>query len=241
MRCICVIVAVTVMLAGCDSDAPDGEGPLTVSAAASLAEVLPALDPDARHNLAGSDRLALQIRGGSRVDVFVSASARYTDELHREGLLERPVVIARNRLVVIVPRENPARISRAADLTRPGVRLVLALDTVPVGGYARDLLRALGLEAALANVVSEATDVRGVVTPVALGEADAGIVYRTDVPPVAADVTEIPLPDRAQPAITYGAAVATATTRPEAARTSLERLTGPEGRRLLTDAGFSVP
>jgi molybdate transport system substrate-binding protein len=234
-------VAAVLVLAGCGSGDPGAEAPLTVSAAASLTEVLPRIEPDARYNVAGSDRLALQIREGSRVDVFVSASTRYTDELHREGLLERPVVIARNRLVVIVPRKNPAGITRVADLARPGVRLVLALDTVPVGGYAREALRELGLEAALANVVSEATDVQGVVTPVALGEADAGIVYRTDVPPVAADVAEIPIPDRAQPVIAYGAAVTTVTTRPAAARAYLARLTGPEGRRILTDAGFDIP
>jgi molybdate transport system substrate-binding protein len=218
--------------AGSTGDRPE---PVTVYAAASLAGVLPELAPDAAVSLAGSDRAAFQIAQGAPADVFLSAGSEHTDRLFARGLLERPVVFARNTLVLVTPSANPAGISSAADLTRPGVRLVIGTASVPVGAYARRLLRRAGLGRALANVVSEETDVRGVVAKVALGEADAGIVYRTDV---ADGVRSLPLPARAQPGVVYTAAATSASRRPEAARAFVRVLIGPRGRALLRRAGF---
>ena len=209
-------------------------------AAASLAEAFPAIDEAPRYSFAGSDTLALQIRQGAPADVFASAAPRYTQELFREGLVERPQPLAANRLAVIVPAGNPAGIRAVDDLAARGVRLVLASEEVPVGGYAREALRTLALGAALRNVVSEEPDVKDVVGKVALGEADAGVVYTTDARAAGDRVRVVPVPARAQPDIRYEIAVVASAPHPEAARAFVALATGPEGRAALARAGFAV-
>ncbi len=211
----------------------------TVLSAASLGDLFRAMAPRLRHSSGGSDGLAFQIRQGAPADVYVSADERLPRELHAEGLVEAPVVIARNRLAVVVPRANPARLRSVRDLARPGVRLVLADATVPAGGYSRTVLRRLGLDAALANVVSEEPDVRGVATKVALGEADAGIVYRTDVRAIRDRVIVLPVPARVMPRIAYSAAVTTGARDPATARAFIAYLRGADGRRWLRAYGFT--
>ena len=175
-------------------------GPLDVYAAASLAEVFPQIDPDARFSFAGSDELATQIREGAPADVYAAASSKYPQELFDEGLVEEPVTFASNRLVLIVPRGNPAGDrERRRTCCEPGTRLVVAAEGVPVGDYTRTVLETLGLSAALDNVVSNEDDVKGVAGKVALGEADAGFVYATDVMPVREAVRVIELPEGSQP------------------------------------------
>src|SRR5205085_11262248 len=142
---------------------------------------------------AGSQQLAAQIDQGAAADVFASADERWMTSVKDHGhVAGEPVRFVRNRLVVIVPKMNPARIHRIQDLTRRGVKLVIGADTVPVGRYSRTMLRnlerdpAFGPEFAsrtLRNVVSEEENVKSVVGKVQLGEADAGIVYRSDVTP----------------------------------------------------------
>lgn len=210
-------------------------------AAASLAEVLPEIDPDARYSFAGSDELATQIREGAPADVYAAASSTYPQELFAAGLVEKPFTFASNRLVLIVPRANPASIESAEDLVHSGTRLVLAAEGVPVGDYAREALTRLGLSAALANVVSNEDDVKGVAGKVALGEADAGIVYATDAAPLGDDVLVFDLPGRAQPAIEYQVAVASESDDPEAARAFIDRLLSDAGREALARAGFGLP
>jgi molybdate transport system substrate-binding protein len=214
---------------------------ITVYAAASLTAVFPRIDAKPRYSFAGSDQLALQIEQGAPADVFASASPRYTQELFRRGLVLKPRTFARNRLVLIVPRSNPAHLASVFDLKRPGVRLVLAAASVPVGKYARQVLARLGLNAALRNVVSEEQDVKGVVGKVVLGEADAGLVYVTDVKPVAGKVRAIPVPPRGQPVVRYEIAVVKASGRRAAAEAFVARVLGPVGRRQLVAAGFLLP
>ena len=114
-------------------DAPAGE-PLTVYAAASLTEAFPRVDPTARFQFAGSNQLALQIRQGAPADVFASASPLYTQQLYRDGLVERPRTFATNSLVLAVPRRNPADIHTVQDLARrPKLRLVVAGPKAPIG------------------------------------------------------------------------------------------------------------
>jgi molybdate transport system substrate-binding protein len=221
------------------STAAAGDRP-TVLAAASLAEAFPAIAKAPRYSFAGSDTLALQIRQGAPADVFASAAPNYTQGLYREGLVGRPHPLAANRLAVIVPAGNPAGIRAVADLTAPGITLVLASEDVPVGGYAREALRALGLGAALGNVVSEEPDVKDVVGKVALGQADAGVVYTTDARAAGDRVRVVPVPARAQPDIRYEIAVVASAPHPEAARAFVARATGPEGRAALARAGFAV-
>lgn len=214
--------------------------PITVFGAASLTQVLPRIDRAPRYSFAGSDQLALQLQHGAPADVYAAASPKYPELLYREGLLRKPVVFATNRLVVVVPRRNPARIGSVYDLRRRGVKLVVGDASVPIGAYTRQILSELGISAdVLANVVSEETDVKGIVGKVALGEADAGIVYATDARTVAARVKVVPLPAWAQPPIRYEIAVVKGG-REAAARAFVARVTGKVGRTALARAGFGV-
>jgi molybdate transport system substrate-binding protein len=230
------LAAVAVLLSACGG----GGGDVTVFAAASLTDVFEELSDEARFNFAGSDELATQIREGGRADVFASASPRYTRALFREGLIERPRVFAVNRLVLIVPR--PAtEVGSVRDLERPGVRLVLGAPTVPVGEYARAALARLDLEGALDNVVSEEHDVKGVVAKVGLGEADAGIVYATDVRAVADDVRALPVPASAQQLVRYEIAVVRGAEHRDEAEEFVDLLVADRGRLALRRAGFGLP
>jgi molybdate transport system substrate-binding protein len=214
---------------------------LDVYAASSLAEVFPELDADARYSFAGSDELAAQIREGAQADVYAAASSKYPQELFEEDLVEEPVSFASNRLVLIVPRGNPAAIESVEDVQQPGTRLVVAAEGVPVGDYTRTVLETLGLSAALANVVSNEDDVKGVAGKVALGEADAGFVYATDVTPVADRVLSFELPDDAHPPIEYQVAVVVGSDDANEARAFVDALLGDDGREALENAGFVLP
>jgi molybdate transport system substrate-binding protein len=231
--------AVVVAVAGCGGASPEPR--LTVFAAASLTEVFPAIDERPRYSFAGSDELAVQIREGAPADVYAGASAAHARSLHQEGLVREPRVFATNRLVVIVPDENPARLASVHDLRRRPAKLVIGARGVPVGDYTREALETLGAEHLLAQVVSEEQDVKGVAAKVALGEADAGFVYATDVPSVAERVRVIELPRRAQPRIEYLIAVVTASKQRAAAEAFVEEILAARGRNALRDAGFGAP
>ena len=226
--------------AGCGGSNAGSE-PLDVYAAASLAEVFPEIEPDANFSFAGSDELATQIREGAPADVYAAASSKYPQELYDEGLVAEPVTFATNRLVLVVPKANPGAIESVEDLLRPGTRLVVAAEGVPVGDYTRTVLETLGLSAALENVVSNEDDVKGVAGKVALGEADAGFVYATDVTPVTDRVLAIERPNDAQPPIEYQVAVVVDSDDEDAAAEFVEKLLGAEGRAALERAGFGVP
>jgi molybdate transport system substrate-binding protein len=217
-------------------------GNFTVFAAASLTEVFPKIDAKPRYSFGGSDQLALQIRQGAPADVFASASPKYTQLLYHDGLVRKPVTFATNKLIVIVPRSNPAGLHSVYDLRRSGVKLVIGDQGVPIGSYTRQLLDALGIkDAVLRNVVSQETDVKGIVAKVALGEADAGFVYVTDARPVASKVQKIFLPDWAQPPIRYQVAIVKSTPRQVGARAFIRKLLSKRGRLLLKRAGFGLP
>jgi molybdate transport system substrate-binding protein len=235
---VALAVAMVALLAG---PASAGTARLTIYAASSLTEVFPKIDARARYNFAGSDDLALQISQGAPADVFASASSKYTQDLYRRGLLERPRTFAMNRLTLIVPRANPAHIRTVFDLRRPGIRLVLAGPSVPIGKYARQVLARLGLNAALRNVVSDERDVKGVAGKVVLGEADAGLVYVTDVKPIVGKVRAIGIPARGQPTVCYEIAVTRASRHAVAARAFLRRVLSGVGRGHLAAAGFLLP
>jgi len=222
--------------------AVSGGTPITVFAAASLTQVFPRIDPSQRYSFAGSDQLALQIRQGAPADVFASASPRYTELAYRDGVVLKPVVFATNKLIVLVPRGNPAGIHSVYDLRRPGVKIVIGDRTVPIGTYTRQILDALGITADVTkNVVSEETDVKGIVSKIALGEADAGLVYLTDAKAVAGETRTITLPDWAQPPIRYEVAVVSSSSHRAAARAFIAKVTSKRGRHLLAQAGFGLP
>lgn len=242
MRLLAALVLLPLALAlALPAAASTGADRLTVLAAASLTDVLPKIDRTQRYTFAGSDQLAAQISLGAPADVFLAASPAAPRALYREGLVYRPVVFATNRLVLVVPRANPARIRTVFDLRRPGIKLVVGRDGVPIGAYTRAALRNLGLSSVLRNVVSEETDVRSILAKVALNEADAGFVYATDVRSAAGRARGIALPGRALPRIRYELAVVRSTTSLSDARAFVRRVQGPAGRRALRQAGFGLP
>jgi len=202
-----------------------------------------------RFNFAGSQQLAIQLEQGAVADVFASADARWMTYAADRGLLRGDAqVFARNRLVVIVPSTNPARIQRLQDLARSGVKLVLGADAVPVGRYSRMALQALSKDPAfggdyatrvLKNVVSEEENVKSVVGKVQLGEADAGMVYRSDVTnSVARFLKVLTLPESVDIVAAYPIAAVSAGADSAAARAFLDLVLSAEGQRVLQKRGL---
>ncbi len=227
-------LATVLALAACGGG--DDDKALVVFAASSLSGVAEKIDPGADVVFGGSNDLAAQIRDGAKAGVFLSASAKPLTELRAQGLVEPPSVFASNLLVIIVPATNSAKVNHIVDLTRAGVKLVLGAEGVPIGDYARESLELAGLGAALENVVSLEEDVKGVVSKVALGEADAGIVYATDVAAAGDDVRSYPISDYFQPRIRYYAAIVSPGS--DSAEQYLDKLLGPQGKATLRRAGF---
>lgn len=212
---------------------------ITVFAAASLTNVFPNIDAHPRYSFAGSNTLAAQIEQGAPADVFASANMLLPLRLYHETLCSKPVVFTRNRLVVIVPRSNSAHLRRVHDLTRRGVKVVVADKSVPVGAYTITVLRHLHLlRKVMRNVVSRETDVREVLAKVALGEADAGFVYRTDAKVDAGKVQRIRIPRKAQPNVRYGICILRRSHHKAAAKAFTRRVLSPAGQRKLEAAGF---
>ena len=236
-----LLLAVAAAAASAAPERSTADRPI-VLAAASLTEVLPRIAPDGRYSFGSSNALAEQIRRGAPFDVYLSASPLHTRALRDEGLVRKPVPFATNSLVLIVPKANPARIRTVADLARrPKLRLVVAGPKVPIGLYTREVLKRLGLLKVLQKTVSLEPDVKGVVGKVALGQADAGFVYRSDVKPVASRVRAIGIPARAQPTVTYELAIASRPADLEAAQDFVIAVLGPDGRRELRAALFGLP
>lgn len=236
-----------VMLLGCGASVPRE---LNVSAAMSLKEAFTELEAafEAKHpgldvvfNFAGSQILAAQIVEGAQVDVFASADDIQMERAASSGRVGAVSAFATSRLVLITPAGDRGKISSVSDLTRPGVRLVLAGPTVPAGAYAREALAQLGVgEQALANVVSNEENVRGVVGKVAAGEADAGIVYVTDVTPaLAPKLKRIELGVAIWPR--YQVAALKDSIRPREAQRFVEMVLGAEGQATLARHGFLPP
>jgi molybdate transport system substrate-binding protein len=217
---------------------------VNVYAAASLRDVFRRIDGRPAFNFLGSNQLQLQIQRGAPADVFAAASPREPGALFRGGRCSLPRTFATNQLVLIVPRNNPARIRTVADLNRGAAkRLVVGGPGVPVGAYTRRLLEKLRLTAVLRrNTVSEEANVSGVVSKVALGSADAGFVYATDARIARGRVAAIRLPTYAQPPIRYDICVVRrrgADTR--GADAFVRRVLSPRGRALLRAGGFGLP
>jgi molybdate transport system substrate-binding protein len=215
---------------------------ITVYAAASLTQVFPHIDKAPRYSFAGSDQLAAQVRAGAPADVFASASPKQTELLYHDGLLRKPVVFATNKLIVIVPRSNPARVGSVYDLRRRGLKVIVGTPTVPVGAYTRQVLHSLGITGdVMSNVVDQEPEVKSIVAKIALGEGDAGFVYKTDARPAGRRITGIPIPTWAQPPIRYEIGVVKRSSHRAAATAFIKRVTSLRGRRLLVQAGFGLP
>jgi molybdate transport system substrate-binding protein len=211
---------------------------ITVYAAASLTDVFPKIDRGPRYSFGASSTLAAQITQGAPADVFASANTTIPAQLFAGGLVQKPVVFTRNRLVLVVPTSNPAVIHSVYDLRKPGVKLVIAAAAVPVGSYTLQVLKQMGLTSVLSNVVSRESDVRSVLSKVALGEADAGFVYSTDAKTVPGKVRVIKIPAWAQPKVTYAMAVVSSSGNKAAARRFIQEVIGKAGQKKMRAAGF---
>jgi molybdate transport system substrate-binding protein len=238
-RAFLALIAAAVLAAGAHAASPPR---LTVFAASSLTNVLPRIDSADRYSFGGSNALTAQIAQGAPADVFAAANTKLPAQLHSDGLCGPTVIFARNALVVVVPRANPAHVAKLRDLARRGVKVLVAAAGVPVGDYtAKVLARARLLKAIERNVVSRESDVRDVLAKVALGEADAGFVYATDARTVAGKVKVVSIPARDQPVVAYGACVVTASTHRAPATTFLRALLAPRAQSALRRAGFLKP
>jgi molybdate transport system substrate-binding protein len=231
---------------------------LTVFAAASLTDAFGdiATGFEAAHpgvkvvlNFGSSSTLAAQLAEGAPADVFASANGKQMSVARRAGRTADPIhVFAQNRLVIAVPADNPAHIQALRDLARPGVLLVVAAPDVPVRDYTDRMLEQVAAvpaygqtyrQAVIANIVSEEDNVRAVVAKVALGEADAGIVYQSDITPdVARDVTAVPIPNVYNTLATYPIAVTNDTPRPQLAWSFVDYVLSDAGQAALAHWGF---
>ncbi len=251
-RSFAALVVGTLLLAACSSSSASGSKELTVFAASSLTGAFTqigknfqAANPGTKvvFNFGPSDGLAGSIRSEGTADVFASASGSWMDAVAKgPGVTDR-ADFARNRLVVIVPAKNPAGIRAFADVAKPGVKLVLAAPGVPVGDYARQSLKAAHLlTAAESNVVSNEEDDASVVAKVVSGDADAAIVYASDVTPaVSSSVKPIAVPDAVNVIATYPIAVVNQTSEASLARSFVSYVTGPKGQVTLAGYGFLPP
>jgi molybdate transport system substrate-binding protein len=224
-------------------------GNVTVFAAASLTDAFTELGTafEAAHpgttvtyNFAGSQQLAAQITtGGAPADVFASANpAQMASAVAADVVSGEPAVFARNRLEIAVEPGNPAGISGLEDLGRDDLAVVLAADQVPAGQYAREALTAAGVPI---DPVSLETDVRSVLTKVALGEADAGVVYASDVAAANGRVDGVSIPDEANVVATYPIAVLQHAPNPVAARAFVDFVRADVARDVLEAHGFGAP
>lgn len=228
---------------------------LTVMAAASLTEAFTEIGQkfEAENpgvtvvfNFAGSQTLAQQIVEGAPADVFASANQKQMQVVIDGGEAEQATIFVENELVVVVPQDNPAGITRLQDLARPGLKLVLADSSVPVGQYSLEFLTKASqsssfgakFEANVLNqVVSYEANVRAVLSKVALGEADAGIVYTSDV--LASDqVQKITIPAELNIMAQYPIVALKNSSSPEVAEAFVTFVLSNNGQDILAKYGF---
>ena len=254
-RRFCALLLVLVASYGCSPALPINNQ-LVVFAAASLKAPLERVVTtyEAAHPRIGltlafdsSAALRTQIEQGAPVDLFLSADLANPEKLVAGGLGRGPVTpFAGNALAIVVPADNPAGIESPFDIAGDGVTIVAAGPEVPITVYAGQLTEQLAALAAAppnfgdryaANVVSREDNVRAVVAKLELGEADAGIVYRTDAI-ASAKLRTIPLPAGIDVAVSYGGIVIDRSGRAPDAGAFLSWLAGPEGQAILADFGY---
>ena len=248
MRRVAALAASAAMLAAaCSGSGGRSSHQLTVLAAASLSDAFDVIETQFENVHPGttvrvaygpSDGLARQIQAGDPADVFASASETWMDAVRKRPGVSDQANFARNRMVIVVPSTNPAHVRSIHDLAKPGLKLVLAAPGVPAGDYARAILRKAGIaHAALANVVSNEVDVRGVLAKLDTGDADAGIVYTTDARRAGTGIIPISIPPKLNVVATYPIAVVRGSSAEGTARAFVRFVLGP-GQATLRAAGF---
>lgn len=243
---LAVAVLAALALGGCGGGS--GSRPrLYVSAAASLRKAFGAYAhtfaaASVSTSFAGSDALAAQIEQGLRPDVFASADTVLPDMLFAHGLVTRPEVFARNRLVLAVAAHSA--ISSLADAERRGVTVAVGTPTVPVGAYTQKVLARLPAaqrRALLGNVRDREPDVSGIVGKLQEGAVDAGFLYATDVSAAGGSLRAIALPASVQPQVAYGIAIVRGTSHLAQAQAFVAGLLHGAGRAELLRDGFLAP
>jgi molybdate transport system substrate-binding protein len=235
--------AAVVLLMACGAQASTGS--LSVFAAASLTDAFKALGAafekdhagvNAHFNFAGSPTLVTQIEQGAKADVFASADTPNMEVLSSDGLVDGGAeVLAHNVLEIVVAPGNPKGIASLADLARPGLVYISAGPTVPAGKYA---LQALAKAGVAAKPKSLETDVKSVISKIELGEADAGIVYVTDVRAAGDRVQGVPIPDRYNVVATYWIARVRGAPNGDSGRAFVDYALSSSGQATLESFGF---
>jgi molybdate transport system substrate-binding protein len=233
---------------GSNAAATRPTGSITVFAASSLTEAFTRLgrEFERRHpgttvtlSLNGSPALANQIREGAPADVFASADTETMQSLVDDrAIAGRPIVFARNRLEIAVEPDNPLRIGSLADTRRDGVTLVLCAPTVPCGAYARASYAKAGVRI---GTVPTAESAKATITRVVLGEADAAVVYATDVEAAGRDVAGVAIADRNNVVASYPIGVVRDSSNPRLARAFVDEVVSVRGQRTLRRYGFVAP
>jgi molybdate transport system substrate-binding protein len=223
-------------------------GTITVFAGSSLTDAfkkagdqLSVRNPgtDYTFNVGSSSTLATQITSGAPADVFASADVANMQKLVDAQLNDgAPTFFVSNRLQIVVAAGNPKQITGLADLAKPGLIVVLAAPTVPAGKYALESLQRAGVRV---RPASQEVDVRAVLNKVTLGEADAGIVYVTDVKSAGARAVGVDIPEQHQVVARYPITVVKESKNPRLARAYVDYLLSDEGQKLLAEFGFSKP
>jgi molybdate transport system substrate-binding protein len=247
-----LIAAALVLVGSAASTRAEDSRELTVFAAASLresfedlAKTFEAKNPGVKvHlNLAGSQELRTQIENGARVDVFASADQKHMAALVKASMVAAPRVFARNTPVIIVPKDNPAKVT-AFDQLPKAKKIVIGVPEVPIGAYTLQILDKAGADfkqKVVANVASRELNVRQVTAKVSLGEADAGVVYRTDAIAAKDKVQIIEIPARVNVVAEYPVAVLAKAPEAAAARAFVDLLLSTDGQKRLSTAGFVAP
>ncbi|MFF3415471.1 molybdate ABC transporter substrate-binding protein [Streptomyces sp. NPDC002698] len=230
------------------SSSPKLSGTVTVFAAASLKESFTALGEqfekahpgtEVTFSFGGSDSLAASITGGAPADVFAAASPKTMAIVTDKGdAATAPATFVRNQLEIATLPGNPDRISSLKDLTKSGLKVVLCDRTVPCGAAAQKALDASKLKL---TPVSYEQDVKSALTKVELKEADAAVVYKTDVKAAGDKVEGVEFPESAEAVNDYPIALLKDAPNTDAAKAFIELVRSPEGQKVLTEAGFLKP
>jgi molybdate transport system substrate-binding protein len=247
-RALLVWVATALLTAcGATGTAPATtlRGTASVFAASSLSDSFKALGTDfqtahpgvtVRFNFAGTPTLLTQIEQGASADVFASADTANMDKLKTDGFTAgTPEVFAHNKLTIVVAAGNPKVITGLADLAKPDVIYITAAPSVPAGKYALQILANAGVKV---TPKSLETDVKSVVGKIQLGEADAGIVYTTDVLATGGKVQAIPIPDAVNVMATYPIVPVKGTKNASVANAFIAYVLSAGGQATLRSFGF---
>ena len=202
-------------------------------------------------NFDGSQALRTQMENGAYADVFVSANEKLMKAAKNDGLMNNSsvVIFTKNKLSLIVPKGNPARIINLSDLAKPGLKIVMGTKDVPVGDYALQIISKLGNDSAygpdyktkvLANVISQETNVNYVVTKVVLGEADAGFAYVSDITKnLTSKVDKIDIPDEYNVIAQYPMGILLESKYPVESQEFISFVMSDKGKAVLERYGFA--